>query len=169
MAREAIARQYDVDKHSIQLTDDRGKGDYRPGRILFQAREGKSIDLDRIRESLKATRLSGSTGMSVTSLLLTVKGRVIVSDKQVLLLVKGTAQQFVLGEYADAKAGEAEKAAFRRLTESLEKKEEPEVTVTGYVSGWTGVFPAVLKALTGAAEAGRVPLLQVTEYQLGKE
>jgi hypothetical protein len=151
------------------MTDDRGKGDYRPGRIIFQAREGKSIDVDKIRESLKATRLSGNTGMGVTSLLLTVKGQVVVSDKEVLLKVKGTAQQFVLGEYSGAKATDGKKVAFQRFRESLGKREGQLVTVTGYVNGWTGRFPDVLKARTADAEAGKLPLLQVTEFELVKE
>ena len=51
MARDAIARQYDVDKNSVKLEMEAAGGDYRPGTIRFIAKQGKSINLDQIREN----------------------------------------------------------------------------------------------------------------------
>src|SRR5438045_1322208 len=48
MARDAISRQYDVQKNSITLTCEGDKGAYRPGVITFFAKNGRSIDLDKI-------------------------------------------------------------------------------------------------------------------------
>ena len=56
MARDAIARQYDVDKNSITLTCEPGKSGYRPGLITFLPKKGKSLDLDKI-EYLKRDAL----------------------------------------------------------------------------------------------------------------
>ena len=45
MARDAISRQYDVDKNRMTLTCETEKGDYRPGIITFFPKSGKSLDL----------------------------------------------------------------------------------------------------------------------------
>ena len=49
MARDAIARQYDVDKNAVTITCETDKGDYRPGTITFHAKKGKAIDLEKLR------------------------------------------------------------------------------------------------------------------------
>ena len=66
MACDAIARQYDVDKNSVQLFCEPGKGSYRPGTITFIAKKGHSIDLEKIRESITATRLSGGNSKPIS-------------------------------------------------------------------------------------------------------
>ena len=38
MARDAIARQYDVEKNKVILTCEEGGGSYRPGTIVFHAK-----------------------------------------------------------------------------------------------------------------------------------
>ena len=77
MARDAIARQYDVDKNSVTLepgpVTEKGKG-YHPGTISFRAKEGKSIDLEKLRQSIAATRLSGGTNMRMDYLEITATG-----------------------------------------------------------------------------------------------
>ena len=92
MARDAIARQYDVDKNSVKLEMEDAAGDYRPGTISFCAKNGKSINLDQIRESIQATRLSGNTQMQVTYLEVTAVGEVTMAQTQMLFKVKGSGQ-----------------------------------------------------------------------------
>ena len=82
MARDAISRQYDVDKNSVQLVMEDAAGNYKPGTITFRAKDGKSINLDQIRESIKATRLSGGTSMRVTHLEVTALGDVIMAQRE---------------------------------------------------------------------------------------
>src|ERR1700682_1957921 len=138
MARDAITRQYDVEKNLVTLTCEEGKGGYRPGLITFSAKKGKSIDLKKIRESITATRLSGGTGMGVDYLEITALGAVEARDKELLLTVSGCGQQFTLIEAPTAK-GMAQK-----LREALDRGEK--VTgVTGRVQGWKGTFPIVLR------------------------
>ena len=80
MARDAITRQYDVEKNRVTLTCADGKEGYRPGLITFHAKKGKSIDLTKIRESIAATRLSDGTAMSVDYLEITALGAVEAGD-----------------------------------------------------------------------------------------
>ena len=164
MARDAIARQYDVDKNGVQLVCEPGTGNYRPGTITFFAKKGKVIDLDKIQESLRATWLSGSTNMEVTSLLVTAVGRASASATAVMLKVAGTDRPLILEDAA----GKGDGTAFRRLRELLAKGEQT-VMVTGYVPGWEGKFPAMLRTLAADAAAGKPLRLLVTEFQLVKE
>ena len=85
MAADAIARQYDVDKNRMTLVCETESGNYRPGTITFFPKPGKSLDLRKMEESLRATRLSGGTSMSVTYLDITVLGEVVVKDDSVRL------------------------------------------------------------------------------------
>src|SRR5712691_10697440 len=98
MARDAIARQYDVDKNLVTLTCEPGKGGYRPGLITFYPKKGKSLDLDKMRESITATRLSGKTSMGVVYLEITATGELSDDKQGPVLKVAGTGQQFVLGD-----------------------------------------------------------------------
>ena len=161
MARDAIARQYDVDKNSVTLTCEPGKGGYRPGTILFHAKKGKSIDLDKIRESIAATRLSGNTNMGMEYLEITATGDVQAGAKELVLKVAGTEQQFVLGEAPGAKD------ALQRLRDALAHGESV-ISVTGRVPGWSGRFPVVLKALADAP-AGQNRVLLVTTFEVSKK
>src|SRR5688572_11846544 len=103
MARDAITRQYDVNKNLTTLTCAPGKEGYRPGVITFFAKPGKSIDLDKIQESLIATRLSGGTSMSVDYLEITARGSVISADKELKLKVAASGEEFILGEEPGSK------------------------------------------------------------------
>jgi len=171
VARDATARQYDVDKNSVKLYCEPGPGDYRPGTITFNAKKGKSIDLDKMRESIAATRLSGGTNMRVDYLEITATGAVTAGNKDVVLAVSGTGQEFMLGEDPEAKKAEATPLA--RLREAL-RRGDTVVSVSGRVQGWNGKFPAVLRAL--AAEKARSDttgnpsrtLLLVTDFEVRK-
>src|SRR5438552_16098455 len=96
MAADAIARQYDVDKNRLTLVCETESGSYRPGVITFFPKPGKSLDLRKMEESLRATRLSGGTSMSMSYLDITVVGEVTLKDGALRLKGAGTSQQFVL-------------------------------------------------------------------------
>ena len=156
MAADAIARQYDVDKNSVNLFCEPGKGNYRPGTITFLAKKGSSIDLDKIRESITATRLSGGTNMSVDYLEITATGQIQAADKEVLL--KGKAGPvFVLMD------GPKTKGFVQKLRDAPEKV----VSVTGHVQGWNGRFPVMLQALAKTSGQERLHLL-VTGFETRK-
>src|SRR5919202_144121 len=97
MARDAIARQYDVDKNSVTLEPGTVKEQYQAGTISFRAKEGKSIDLEKLRQSIAATRLSGGTNMRMDYLEITATGEVVsAAGKDPVLKVSGTGQEFLL-------------------------------------------------------------------------
>src|SRR5947209_5577912 len=106
MARDAIARLYDVDDRLMKLTplprDKRPNvGNYLPGLIEFEAKKGKSIDLDQMHESISATRLSGGTNMRMDYLEFTIRGEVIERNMELVLKVSGTEQEFALADDVD--------------------------------------------------------------------
>jgi hypothetical protein len=146
MARDAIARQYDVDKNAVILRCETDKGGYRPGTITFTPRQGKSLDLRKIEESIRATRLSGNTSMGMDYLEITAVGAVTVDGKTALLKVSGTPQQFVLQDAANLKTTDGAKTPLQRLREAVSGGARV-VRVTGRVDGWGGRFPVVLRAL----------------------
>jgi hypothetical protein len=172
VARGATARQSDVDGESVKLVVEGDSGSYRPGKITFSAKNGKSISLDKLRANLQETRLGKRTSSRVTYLEITATGKVVEADKELRLEVGGTTQQFLLGEDPKVKLGEGEKTALHRLREAVAKGKKV-ISVTGRVQGWSGVFPTVLKEL--AAEQGKEPskrkppLLSVTDFEVAKE
>ena len=153
MARDAISRQYDVDKNSVQLVMEDAAGNYKPGTITFRAKDGKSINLDQIRESIKATRLSGGTQMRVTYLEVTARGEVTMEQQEPVLKVKGTGQEFTLAEDSNA-APKGTQSALGRLREALGRGDKV-TSVTGRVGGWDGRFPDVLRALETQPNSGQ--------------
>jgi len=139
VARDATARQYDVDADSMKL-------DKKEGTITFRAKKGRLVDLDKLHESIRATRLGDSTGMELKWLEVTAVGAV-VADKEVKLKVAGSDQAFLL-DADDRGATEDQKSAFRRLRESLERGEKV-VSVTGRVDGWKGNLTLFSRVLPG--------------------
>src|SRR5262245_17622370 len=127
---------------------------YAPGTITFQAKKGKSLDLEKLRESIAATRLSGGTNMKMDWLEITARGEV-AGDKELSLKVSGSGQEFVLGEEASAKD------VLPRLREAL-KGGAKISSVTGRVEGWNGLFPKVLKDVAGRKRT----VLQVTSFEI---
>ena len=162
MASDAIARQYDVDAGLTKLTLPKGqKGDYQLGTIEFTAKKGKSIDLDKMAESIAATRLSGGTSMSMDYLEIMARGEVIERDKELVLKVSGTGQEFVLGEEPAAQGG------LQRLREAVARGDKVS-TVTGRVRDWTGLFPKVLAAWAKAPETQKRKLT-VVDFEVEKK
>jgi hypothetical protein len=137
VARDATARQYDVEADGVKL-------DQKTGEITFSAKKGRLVDLDKLHESIWATRLSGSTGMSVNWLDVTVVGTVVVEKERVVLKVKGSEDIFVL-KGDQPRARKDEKTAYARLLAAVEKGAQP-ASVFGRVEGWEGHFPPFLKA-----------------------
>jgi hypothetical protein len=156
VAADAIARQYDVNKNSVKLFCEPGKGSYRPGTISFLAKKGKSIDLDQIRESITATRLSGGTNMSVDYLEITVTGDIQAGEKEVVLKGKN-GPAFVLVD------GPKTKGIVQKMLEASDKV----TSVTGQVQGWNGRFPVMLQALAKTSGQERLHLL-VTSFETKK-
>ncbi|SRR5579883_1886858 len=154
MARDAIARQYDVEKNRVILTCEPGKGNYRPGTIVFVAKKGHSIDLDKVRESIAATRLSGNTNMGMTYLEITATGTVERRDQELVFKVAGTGETFVLEE------SPAAKGALQRLRDAAARGETV-TEVVGRVPGWEGRFPVALEGLAKGPPGGRATLLVV--------
>jgi hypothetical protein len=122
VARDATARLYDVDANRVVM-------DKQAGTITFQARKGRLADLDKLHESIKATRLGDGTGMQLKWLEVTAVGEVIDSAKEVRLKVSGSDQYFVLTE--------DNAASLERLREALQRG-KTRLRVTGRVDGWTG-------------------------------
>ena len=131
MARDATARQYDVDADGVKL-------DMEKGEITFQAKKGRLVDLDKLHESIWATRLSGGTGMAMSWLDVTVVGELVVEKERIVLKVKGSDQFFVLKE--------GDKKVFAKLREAAEGKQKI-ASVSGRVEDWKGHFPPFLKTL----------------------
>ena len=161
MARDAIARQYDVDADSILLLPVGPTGNYQLGTITFAPKKGRSIDLDKLNESIAATRLSGNTGMSIDYLEITAKGEVIKRDKELVLKVSGTGQELLLSEEPIAKGG------LQRLREAVARGDKVS-TVTGRVPGWSGLFPVVLAAWAKAPDAQKRKLA-VVDFKVEKK
>jgi len=161
MARDAIARQYDVDADSIILQPLEPKVSYQRGTIEFAPKKGRSIDLDKIHESITATRLSGNTSMSMDYLEITAKGEVIERDKELVLKVSGTGQELSLSEEPTAEAG------LQRLREAVARGDKVS-TVTGRVPGWRGSFPDVLRAWANAPDTQKRKLA-VVDFKIEKK
>jgi hypothetical protein len=162
MARDAIARQYDVDADSILILVPPGKlSSYQLGTIEFAPKKRRSIDLDKICESITATRLSGGTNMSVDYLEITAKGEVIERDKELVLKVSSTGQELLLSEEPTAKDG------LQRLREAVARGDKVS-TVTGRVPAWSGRFPVLLKAWAKAPDTQKRKLA-VVDFEVEKK
>jgi hypothetical protein len=115
-----------------------------------------------MEESLRATRLSGSTSMSMQYLDITVVGEVMLKDNVMQLNGAGTPQQFVLKPAKDDKS-----KSFERLREAVSAGAKS-VSVTGRVDGWSGRFPLVLSALA-KRPANEPVVLFVADFEISKK
>jgi hypothetical protein len=167
VARDAIARLYDVEKNNVQLLILPGKGNYREGTITFQAKEGKSIDLAQMQASLQATRLSGGTRMGMDYLEITVAGEFVEDGKDLLLKTPGGGPQFLLRDNPTGERNLARRNT-TQLRAALAKGPKP-TSITGRVEGWNGVFPKVLQALGESSKRTKPEVLILIDFDTGKE
>ena len=144
MARGATARLYDVNHDALEFVKFRLTKKYDQGTISFRARKGELISLDKLHESIWATRLSGGTNSGVICLDVTAVGVVVESEDEITLTVNGTERQFVLVNDVKAKPVDANKSVLAELRKVLSEGQAT-VSVSGYVDGWVGRWPAVLR------------------------
>ena len=136
MARDATARLYDVDAETIAFKRFNKTGKYDVGTVTFRAKSGKLIDLDKLHESVWATRLSGGTSSGLVSLEVTVAGTIVVGEKETTLKVAGAEPEFVLAQNPEADF----KNAFDELKAALARGEKV-TSVSGRLDGWSGRWP----------------------------
>ena len=152
MARDATARLYDVREDSVVLTKFDEKEKYDQGAIVFRARKGKLVDLDKLHESIWATRLSVGTRSGVVSLEVTVVGETVLGDDQPIFNVAGSTARFVLRQHVvrgkdlllSTIPVTSHGAVFKKMLAALEAGQKV-TSVTGYVEGWSGRWPGVLR------------------------
>ena len=138
MACDATARLYDVDEDSVEFKKLEKTEKYDQGTITFRARKGKLIDLDKLHESIWATRLSGGTRSGLVSLEVTAIGQVVSSNDKTVLRVVGSEAEFELDQHPDAEHADA--------LASLNKVPREEVVrLTGLIDDYTGRWPNVLQ------------------------
>ena len=140
MACDATARLYDVDEDTVKFKKLQKTKAYDQGTITFGARKGQLIDLDKLHESIWATRLSGGTSSGLVHLDVTAIGQIITSDSQTRLKVSGSDAEFVLLEHPqtdDAAALVPSPAAFGKVGNR--------VRVTGRIDNYQGRWPSVLR------------------------
>jgi len=142
VARDATARLYDVDDSSVKYTKPKKRGRYDRGTITFRAVKGKLIDLDKLHESIWATRLSGGTRSGCVRLDVTAVGKVKIVGGKTILHVAGSDRTFLLAE--DPKSKKRNSSPFRKLRAAVADG-NMEVSVTGRVDGWHGRWPAMLR------------------------
>ena len=139
MACDATARLYDVDENLVVFKKLQKTKRYDQGTITFHARNGRLIDLDKLHESIWATRLSGGTRSGLVSLEVTAIGQVVVTTDGTVLKVANSDSQFVLAESPEEKhAALLGKLQAEAGTNAL-------VRVTGRIDNYAGRWPEVLR------------------------
>ncbi|MEX0819107.1 MAG: hypothetical protein WD070_05930, partial [Pirellulaceae bacterium] len=126
-----------MDEDSVVFEKLQKTSKYDQGTVKFRARNEKLIDLDKLHESLWATRLSGGTRSGLVSLEVTTIGAVATNDGKAILTVSGSDKQFELGKHPDEKYA----AAFAKLQAS----ESQAVKLTGVIDNYVGRWPSLLQ------------------------
>ena len=160
MACDATARLYDVDEDSVVFKKLQKTKAYDQGTVTFRARRGKLINLDKLHESIWATRLSGGTRSGLVKLQVTTYGRVIKTEKGTYLQVSGSDARFKLRPDSDKKRA----AKFALLSQSGKSKI---VRVTGHIYNYRGRWPKVLKKRPAKVRQIVVTSFQVTNVNVG--
>lgn len=134
---DATARLYDVDEDTLVFTRLQEKRSYDQGTIEFRARKGQLIDLDKLHESIWATRLSGRTSSGLISLVVTAVGKVVKTEKGIVLKVANSKEEFILEKHTDKKYS----TLFQNLGEHSSNRM---VSITGLIDNYRGRWPTVL-------------------------
>jgi len=143
-----------VDKGSIKIDKEKST-------LTFRPKPGKSLGPSAIHAALKPTRLGKNAGSVLSYFRLTAVGP-ITGEKELRLKVRGTDLEFVLAEDSEAKPDKEGRTLLQHLRSELAKG-PGDVQVTGYLDGWKGRFPEVLKK-----EVPKVPVLQVIDFRIRK-
>ena len=143
-----------VDKGSIKI--DREKST-----LTFRPKPGKSLDPSAIHAALKPTRLGKNAGSVLSYFRLTAVGP-ITGEQELRLRVRGTNLEFVLVDIPEARPDKGGRTLLQHLRRELAKG-DGDMEVTGYLDGWKGRFPEVLKN-----EVPRIPVLQVIDFRTHK-
>lgn len=159
MARDAIARLYDVDDETLKFHRLRLTEKYDQATITFRARDGWLVLLDKVHESIWATRLSGGTRSGVICFEVTAVGEVVARGGELVLKVAECDREFILVADVQAKPQDAKKSVLRALKTSASGG-IGSVRVTGYVEGWNGRWPGVLSKRPETS-----PRLMVTGFE----
>jgi len=144
-----------VDKGSIKI-------DRENSTLTFRPKPGKSLDPSAIHAALKPTRLGKNAGSILSYFRLTAVGP-ITGEKELRLRVRGTNREFVLADTPEAKPDKGGRTLLQHLRGELAKG-RGDMEVTGYLDGWKGRFPEVLKN-----EVPKVPVLQVIDFRTHKQ
>jgi hypothetical protein len=138
VAREATARLYDVDEDSVTFKRLNQTEKYDQGVVRFRARKGRLIDLDKLHESVWASRLAHSTRSGLVSLDVVVIGEAIRSGNGMRLKVSGSDAEFVL-----VKGPAKDQAkAFKELA-AVAADEGQAVRLTGRIDNYKGRWPSL--------------------------
>lgn len=135
---DATARLYDVNEDSLVFTRLQYKKSYDQGTITFRARKGRLIDLDKLQESIWATRLSGRTSSGLVSFQITAVGKVVETESGPVLRVSNSNAIFRLGRHTDKEL----RAAYDRLP-SIQNGST--VRITGVIDNFRGRWPTLLR------------------------
>ena len=143
MAGDAAARLYDVDEDSVEFKKLDKTERYDQGTFSFRARRGRLIDLDKLHESIWATRLSGGTRSGLVSLEVTAVGYVSTDQDKTVLRVDSSEAEFILAPTADSEQDQqqAEQEQFASLQKVSGKRL---VKVTGIIDDYNGQWPGLL-------------------------
>ena len=158
--RGAIARLYDVDDDSVMYRRPKIRGKYDHGTIAFRARKGKLVDLDKMYESVWATRLSGGTRSGLVRLDVTFSGTVSRGRNSLVINVSGSDGRFLLIENGEANAGDRGQTPFQKLRAAMANGKRV-VRITGRVDRWQGRWPALLRTRPRNPRT-----IQVTSFQI---
>ena len=156
MAVDATARLYDVDEDTVVFTKLDKTEKYDQGVVTFRARKGKLIDLEKLHESLWATRLSGGTRSGLVSLEVTAVGKVVQTQDAVIMKVADSDREFQLKESSDKEHA----AVFSQLVEASAKSKQT-IKVTGVIDNYQGRWPGVLRN-----KPDRVRKILVTSFEI---
>ena len=145
MARDATARLYDVDASTFSFKKFNKSKNYDVGTISFRAKPGKLLQLDKIHESIWATRLSGKTRSGLVKIDVTTVGKATQSDGKMIFQVSGSEDVFLLDRDSELEKKDG-RAVFGELLKAMENGRIV-TSVTGRLDGWSGRWPSILRQI----------------------
>ncbi len=138
MACDATARLYDVDEDSVVFKKLEKTEKYDQGTFGFRARKGRLIDLDKLHESIWATRLSGGTRSGLVSLDVTAVGYVAQSGGSVVLRVADSDAEFIIAQHPESR----HQVAFSNVRSAPGDRL---VKLSGRIDNYSGRWPQLLQ------------------------